>query len=100
MLFNFFFFFWGGGGGRGGGYGGRGPPPSPGPVEPDKSSLWVDLFSSDSVILVIVTCSNSEFAIFILEDDFSETYIMTSAKKKRFRAFKFETFLREVPTTL
>ena len=87
MLFNFFF-FWGGGGGRERGKGGSCPPPSPGPVEPDKSSLWVDLFSSDSVILVIVTCSNSEFAIFILEDDFSETYIMTSAKKKTFQSLQ------------
>ena len=25
-------------------------PPSPGQVEPDKASLWMDLFSSDSVM--------------------------------------------------
>ena len=29
-------------------------PPPPEPVEPDKSSLWMDLFSADSFILVIV----------------------------------------------
>ena len=27
-----------------------------GTVEPDKSSLWVDLFSLDSIILIVVTC--------------------------------------------
>ena len=29
----------------------------PGPVEPDKSSLWMYLFSLDSVILIIVICN-------------------------------------------
>ena len=47
------------------------------PVEPHTSSLWMDLFSLDSVILIIVTCS---CAIFIFEADFSETYVMTSAE--------------------
>ena len=28
----------------------------PGPVEPHKSCLWMDLFSLDSVILIVVTC--------------------------------------------
>ena len=47
----FYYFVWEGGGGQGGSC-------PPGPVEPDKSSLWMDLFSLDSVILVIVTCNN------------------------------------------
>ena len=41
----------------------------PGPVEPDKSSLWIedfhyskDLFSLDSVILIVVTCSCLPFS--------------------------------------
>ena len=45
-----------------GGGGARGQLPSPGPVEPDRSSLWTedfhylkDLFSLDSVILIVVT---------------------------------------------
>ena len=29
----------------------------PGPFEPDRSSLWMNLFSLDSVILIIVTCN-------------------------------------------
>ena len=37
--------------------GAAGTPPPPGPVEPGKSSLWIDLSSLDSVILIIVTCS-------------------------------------------
>ena len=41
----------------GGGGGGKGESCPPGPVEPDKSSLWMDLFSLDSFILVIVTCN-------------------------------------------
>ena len=52
ILFYFFFFFFGRG------RGGKGAAAPPGPVEPDKSSLWMDLFSLDSVILVIVTCNN------------------------------------------
>ena len=34
-----------------------------GPVEPDILSLWMDLFSSDSVILIIVTCNCLPFHI-------------------------------------
>ena len=37
---------------------GAAAPPSPlGHVEPDTSSLWMDLFSLDSVILIMVTCN-------------------------------------------
>ena len=58
----------GGGGGQGGSC-----PLSPGPVKPDTSSLWVDLFSLDSVILII----NRDLQLFAI---FSETYLMTSAE--------------------
>ena len=37
--------------------GAKGTAVPPGPVEPDKSSLWMDLFSLDSVILIVVTCN-------------------------------------------
>ena len=50
----------------------------PGPDEPDTSSLWMDLFSLDSVILIIVTCQL--FPIFTFEVNFSEIYPMTSAE--------------------
>ena len=64
--------------GDGGAHGGPLPPP-PWPVEQDTSSLWMGLFSLDSVILIIVTC-NLLFAIFIFEVDILETYLMTSAE--------------------
>ena len=44
-------------GGGGGGGGAKGTAVPPGSVEPDKSSLWMDLFSLDSVILIVVTCN-------------------------------------------
>ena len=31
-------------------------PPPPGLVDPDTASQWIDLFSLDSVIFIIVTC--------------------------------------------
>ena len=34
----------------------------PGPVEPETSSLWMDLFALDSVILIIVTCNCLPFS--------------------------------------
>ena len=34
----------------------------PGPVEADKSSPWMDLFSLDSVILIEVTCNCLPFS--------------------------------------
>ena len=37
--------------------GASGAPAPPGPVEPDTSSLWMELFSLDSVIFIIVTCN-------------------------------------------
>ena len=43
----------------------------------DKSSLWMDLFSSDS-ILVIVTCNCLPFSY--SRWFFSETYLVTSAE--------------------
>ena len=44
---------------------GNSPPPPPGPVEPDILSLWMDLFSLDSVIFVV---------------DFAQTNLMTSTE--------------------
>ena len=41
--------------------GGEGRQLPPGTVEPDKSSLWMDLFSLDSVILIVVTCICVQF---------------------------------------
>ena len=41
--------------GRGGG-GKEGSCP-PGPVEPDTLSLWMDLFSLDSLIFIVITCN-------------------------------------------
>ena len=52
----------------------------PGSVEPDKSSLWMDLFSLDSVILIVVTCKNCLPFSSAFEADFSERYLMTSAE--------------------
>ena len=40
----------------------RGAAAPPGPVEPDKSSLWMDLVSLYLVILVIATCNCSPFS--------------------------------------
>ena len=51
--FYFYFiiiFFFGGGGGKG-------AAAPPGPVLPDKISIWLDLFSLVTVIFVIVTCN-------------------------------------------
>ena len=39
----------------------KSPPPT-GPVEPDTLSLWMGLFSLDSVILIIVTCNCFPFS--------------------------------------
>ena len=49
-----------------------------GPVELDTSSLWMDLFSLDSVILIKVTCNC--LPVSVCDIDFSETYLMTSAE--------------------
>ena len=35
---------------------------TPGPVEPDTLSLWMELFSLDSVILIIATCNCLPFS--------------------------------------
>ena len=52
----------------------------PGPVEQGTLSLWMDLFSLDSVISYFDYSDLQLFAIFIFEVDFSETYLMTSAE--------------------
>ena len=58
------------------------------PVEPDTLSLWMDLFSLDSVILIIVTCNCLPFSY---SRPIFRTQFMTSA----FGASKFETLLGE-----
>ena len=65
---------------RGGGQGGVAADP-PGPVKPDISSLWMELFPLDSLM----------FDIFIFEVDFSETYPRQVLKI----ASKLENFLVE-----
>ena len=78
-----------------GGARGNSPPPPLRPVEPDKSSLFIDLFSLDSVILI-----NSElqlFAIFIFGVDFSETYLMTSAESSVSEPPNLKNFLGRIP---
>ena len=54
--------------------GGRGGSCPSGAFEPDKSSLWTDLFSLDSVILIGYN-DLQLFPIFIFEVDFSESHI-------------------------
>ena len=78
-----------------GGARGNSSPPPLRPVEPDKSSLFIDLFSLDSVILI-----NSDlqlFAIFIFGVDFSETYLMTSAESSVSEPPNLKNFLGRIP---
>ena len=42
---------------------GAADPPPPGPVKPDTSSLWMELFCLDSVILILETCNVCHFHI-------------------------------------
>ena len=58
------------------------PPPQPGRVEPDISSLWMDLFSLDSVIFVV---------------DFSDTYLMTNAENSVLELPNFKIFWGRIP---
>ena len=55
----------------------------PGPVDPDTASLWMDLFSLDSVIFIIVTCICLPF---------SEPYLMTSAENSVLECTKLNIF--------
>ena len=70
------------GGGGGGGRGALYPPHAPGRVEPDVSSLWMDLFSLDSVIFVV---------------DFSDTYLMTNAENSVLELPNFKIFWGRIP---
>ena len=58
------------------------PAPPPGRVEPDISSLWMDLFSLDSVIFVV---------------DFSDTYLMTNAENSVLELPNFKIFWGRIP---
>ena len=58
------------------------PTPPPGRVEPDISSLWMDLFSLDSVIFVV---------------DFSDTYLMTNAENSVLELPNFKIFWGRIP---
>ena len=58
------------------------PPPQPGRVEPDISSLWMGLFSLDSVIFVV---------------DFSDTYLMTNAENSVLELPNFKIFWGRIP---
>ena len=82
----------GGGGGGGGGQGGSCLPS--GPVEQDTSSVWMDLFSLDSVILIIVTCNCLPFS-YSRSIFRRHVSCMTSAENRRFGASKIENFLGE-----
>ena len=87
-------------GGGGGGRGKRGASsPHARPVEPDKSTLWMDLFSLDSnfslVILIIVTDICLPFSLF--EVDFSETHLMTSAENSVLEPSNLKIFLGRIP---
>ena len=73
-------------GGKGSSY-----PLPPGPVELDTSSLWMDLFSLDSVILISVTCNCLPFSIFKID---SETYLITSAENSVSESPNLNIFLR------
>ena len=72
------------------GGGGAGGQLTPGPVEPDTSSLWMELFSLDSVILIKVTFS-------LFEVDFSETYLMTSAENSVSEPPNLKKFIPQTP---
>ena len=77
--------YWRGGGGGGAREALYSPPPPthpPGRVEPDISSLWMDLFSLDSVIFVI---------------DFSDTYLMTNAENSVLELPNFKIFWGRIP---
>ena len=62
-----------------GGGGHFSPPPLPGRVEPDISSLWMDLFSLDFVV------------------DFSDTYLMTNAENSVLELPNFKIFWGRIP---
>ena len=68
---------------------------SPGPVEPDKSSLWIDLFSLDSVILIVVTCNCLLFSY--LRSIFRR-HLMTSAENSVSEPPNLKIFWEKDPT--
>ena len=56
----------------------------------------MELFSLDSVILIIETC-NLLFAIFTFEVNFPETYLMTSAENSILELPNLKIFLGRIP---
>ena len=75
----------------GGGQGGKLPP---GPVEADKSCLWMDLFSLDSVILVIVKCNCLPFSC---SRSLFRRHILWQVLKITFRSLQIWKFSEGIP---
>ena len=65
-----------------------------GPVEPDTLSLWMDLFSLDSVILIIVTCNCLPFSY---SRPIFRTHFMTSAENSVSEPPNLKPFCGRIP---
>ena len=65
-----------------------------GPVEPDTLSLWMDLSSFDSVILIIVTCNCLPF---LYSRPIFRTHFMTSAENSALEAPNLKPFRWRIP---
>ena len=65
-----------------------------GPVEPDTLSLWMDLFSLDSVILIIVTCNCLPFSY---SRPIFRTHFMTSAENSVSEPPNLKPFWGRIP---
>ena len=75
--------------------GGEGSSCPPGPVKPDKWSLWMDLFSLDSVILTVMTCNCLPFSY--SRSIFRETKLMTSAENSVSAPQNLKIFWGRIP---
>ena len=65
-----------------------------GPVEPDTLSLWMDLSSLDSVILIIVTCNCLPF---LYSRPIFRTHFMTSAENSASEPPNLKPFWWRIP---
>ena len=65
-----------------------------GPVEPDTLSLWMDLLSLDSVILIIVTCNCLPFSY---SRPIFRTHFMTSAENSASEPPNLKPFWWRIP---